>query len=158
MEIFLILFDVLVLVAITSLFLIALSTKKNLRQFKDSYLSLKELSENFDRLIDKCEVEGGKLLDQIEREKASITELLDKALEKKSSNKLYKTTEIPKLEVPSSFSYQDESEEPTSLQDHLKGKYKDIYRLADEGNTLKQIEELLSLPIGEIELILSLRK
>lgn len=155
---FQILFDIIIFFGLAVLFFIILSTRKRVKQFRDSYLSLKELSDNFDNLIDRCEVEGGKLLDQLEKEKVRISELLIMVGKKQREIDTIESRVVQKLEVPESIEDHGESDDSTSLQEHLQNKYREIYKLADEGKTLKQIEKILELPVGEIELILSLRK
>jgi len=155
MTLFQIIFDFCILVFFVTLLFLTISIRKKVKYYKESYASLKELSENFERLIDRCEEEGGKLLSLLEREKGNIASMIEELNKKKKSI----GDHISNLERPIDIKYEDAPvrEDSVYLQEHLQEKYKEIYKLADEGKTPKQIEEELGLSIGEVELILSLR-
>lgn len=158
MTTFQIIFDFLVLVFLVILMFIFLTNRKKLKDFKNSYISLKELYDNFEDLIDRCEVEGGKMLENMEDERLKIESSLDNLKSNDIVNKKLEWEKNQKTDEMQEVVNKIERPYSPELQDHLQNKYFEIYKLADSGKTPKQIEKDLSIPLGEIELILSLRK
>jgi hypothetical protein len=155
---FQIVFDFIIAAFLFVLLFTVLSSRKKTKDFKESFISLKELFDNFENLIERCEVEGGKLLDKLEDERNRVESLLDKMQMKENLIIKQDFKEAAKSEQLHEYNKKVEPENTPLLQEHLKRKYSEIYKLADEGMTSQQIEKDLSIPLGEIELILSLRK
>jgi hypothetical protein len=158
LTILLIIFDCVLLFALVFAFSITLSTSKKLKDYKESHASLKELADNFEVLIEKCDLQGAKYLEIIEKSKDEIENIIEEIENKKIEildiNKKFKTqvVEHPQIEL------HDHPDNSYTLKDHLNQKYKEIYKLADSGRTSKEIERLIDLPQGEIDLILGLRE
>jgi hypothetical protein len=155
---FQIVFDFIIAALVVVLIYTVLSSRKKTKDFKESFISLKDLFDNFEKLIERCEVEGGKLLEELEDERIRAESLLDKINMKENLILKPDFKEATKSEQLHDYIKEAEPENTPLLQDHLKKKYFDIYKLADEGKTSQQIEKDLAIPLGEIDLILSLRK